>query len=306
LRILHWVKREKSGLFKTTLELAKYEERQGHQISLRTPSDNKLIYGFAGDDFDIQCIHSQINPMYYKDGKPKILFLHGEPNYGILNKVSINAIMDLLPIVDAMIAFNQHEADIWNSFKRVYVIQKGIDLEMYKPKNIGKKLKGSPAILYAEHWRGFRHPLHILAAVEKCISRVPKLRCYLFGCPDADKDFWLRIVRYNHYSIFTPGVFGQQNYINELLNMSDVVISPVFPSYGRVALEAMACNKPVIAYDSNPHATYQTRPYDIYDMAEKIIRCCDERPGGQREYVLKNANAEIMAKQAIEIYQRFV
>ena len=88
--------------------------------------------------------------------------------------------------------------------------------------------------------------------------------------------------------------------------MSDIVISPVFPSYGRVALEAMACNKPVVAYDSNPHAPYQTRPYDIFDMAEKIIRCCDERPGGQREYVMKNANAEIMAKQAIEIYQRFV
>ena len=36
---------------------------------------------------------------------------------------------------------------IWNSFKRTYVIPKGIDLETYKPMTLGKKLKGKPAIL---------------------------------------------------------------------------------------------------------------------------------------------------------------
>jgi len=306
LKIVHWVKREKSGLFKTTLELAKYEERKGHKISLRTPSDNKLIYGFAGDDFDIHCIHSQINPLYYKDGKPKMLFMHGEPNYGVSNKISIGAIMDLLPLVDGVISFNKEEAETWNSFKRVYIIQKGIDLEMYKPTVVGKKLVGSPAILYSEHWRGFRHPLHVMAAAEKCLTKMPKLKVYLFGCPEDDKAFWLKLVRFNHYSLFTPGVFGQQKYINEILNMSDMVVSPVFPSYGRVALEAMACDKPTVGYDSNPHVNYKVRPYDINDLADKIMKCYEEKPTGQRDYVSKNANAEIMAEQAIDVYKRFI
>ena len=62
MKILHWVKKENSGLFRTAIELAKYEERQGHVIAFRQPSKNETFYGFRDDDFDIHCIHSQINP----------------------------------------------------------------------------------------------------------------------------------------------------------------------------------------------------------------------------------------------------
>ena len=173
MKILHFLKKEKSGLFKTTIELCKYEERLGHSVSLRTPADNRTFYGFADDNFDIIAIHSQINPIYYKHKCPKVLFLHGECDYGMLVKVSTASIMDLVPIVDAFIAFNPDEARIWSSFKRTYVIPKGIDLEKYKPEDIGKKLKGSPAVVYAEHWRQFRHPLHALVALETVKKKLP-------------------------------------------------------------------------------------------------------------------------------------
>ena len=133
MKITHWLKQENSGLFRTTAELTKYEMQLGHTVSLRDPHTNRTFFGFADDDFDIHCVHSQIHPHYHKDGKPKVLFLHGEPDYGMLHKVSITAIMKLVPIIDAFIAFNEDEAKIWNSFKRTYVIPKGIDLEKYKP-----------------------------------------------------------------------------------------------------------------------------------------------------------------------------
>lgn len=306
MKIVHWIRKENSGLFRTAVELAKYEERLGHTVGLRTPKENGTFYGFADDDFDIHAIHSQIHPHYYKDGKPKILFLHGEPDYGMLHKVSTNAIMDLLPLMDCFVAFNEAEATLWNSFKRTYTITKGVDLEIYKPQKLDKKFTGKPAILYCEHWRTFRHPFHVFVALERVKRKIPTMRFYPFGCPDSEKEFWLRLVRQNRYLTFCPGVFKHQQAIDKLINLSDMVVSPVFPSYGRVSLEALACNKPVVAYKTNPHANYKCEPYDPDDMAEKIIQCWEEKPNNQRKYAEEHLSAEQMAREAIEIYRRFL
>lgn len=314
MKIIHWLKKENSGLFRTTIELAKYEERAGHIVSLRLPKENRSYYGFGDDDCDIHCVHSQFHPHYYKDDKPKLLFLHGEPEYGLMNKVSTSAIMDLVPLMDAFICFNEAEAKIWNSFKRTYVIPKGVDLETYKPLTLKKKLKGSPAILYAEHWRSFRHPLHVFIALERVVKKLPQMRFYPVGCPEKEKPFWDRIIRQNRYKLFTPALIGNFNKMQIILNMADIVVSPVYPSYGRVSLEAMACGKPVVAYKTNPYATYKCEPYKPDDMAEKIDRCYEnfycnrdyqQRLNSIREHC-KQFDAKIMAEKAIEIYRRFV
>ncbi len=91
-----------------------------------------------------------------------------------------------------------------------------------------------------------------------------------------------------------------------LLSLADIVVSPVFPSYGRVSLEALAMNKPVVAYKTNPHADYKCEPYDPDDMAEKILQCWEEKRNGQREYAEKYLSAKDMADRAIEIYRRYV
>lgn len=306
MKLLHWVKKENSGLFRTVAELAKYEERLGHQTALREPANNNTFYGFTTDDPDMHCIHSQINPAYYKDDIPKVLFLHGEPDYGMMTKVSTNAIMDFAPQVEAFITLNEKEGQIWNSFKKTHVIPKGIDLEKYKPIASNKKLKGSPSILYIEHWRQFRHPLHVFVALEKVYRKNTKMRFYPFGCPAGDRDFWLKIIRQNKYSFFCPGVFQFQKSSVDLINMCDMVISPVYPSYGRVSIEAKACNKPVIAYNTNPHADYKIEPYNIDAIVDSVIDCWDKKPNGQRKYAEDNLSAMDMAKAAVDIYRRYV
>jgi len=306
MRIAHWVNKEGSGLFRTTVELAKYEEKAGHSISLRSPDTNETFYGFTDNDFDIHCIHSQLHPHCLKDNKPKMLFMHGEPDYGMIGMGSVSAIMDLIPFMDAAIAFNPDEARIWNSFKRTYVIQKGIDLERYKPIKHKEKLAGEPSILYIEHWRSFRHPLHSLVALETAKKTLTKLRFYPFGCHEDNQKFWLRLLRQNQYNRFTPGMFKSQKKIPEIMGLVDMVISPVFPSYGRVSLEALACDKPVVAYNTNPHTDYTCPPYDPDALAECVIKCWQDKPTGQREYAEKNLDAKVMAEQAIEIYRRFV
>jgi len=304
MKIIHWLKEENSGLFRTTAELTAEEIKQGHAVSLRNPFTAKTFFGFADDDFDIHCVHSQIHPHYHKDNKPKVLFLHGEPDYGMLHKISVNAIMTLAPIMDAFIAFNEQEATIWNSFKRTVIVPKGVNLEMYRPIDTKKKLQGQPAILYAEHWRSFRHPLHVFIAMERVMKKLPKAKFYPFGCPKEDKDFWMKLIKQNQYTYFTKGVFQPQTNMPGLLNLADIVVSPVFPSYGRVSLEALACDKPVVAYKTNPHATYVCEPYNPDDMAEKIIQCYEEKPTGMREYAEKNLSITQMAERAIEIYRK--
>ena len=47
---------------------------------------------------DIHTIHSQINIRTYHDGKPKIMWMHGEPLSSVGNGISMKAIVDLAPI----------------------------------------------------------------------------------------------------------------------------------------------------------------------------------------------------------------
>ena len=70
MNITHWVRKENSGLFRTTLELATYEEKQGHKVTLREPTGEKPIYGILKDP-DIELVHSQLATASYYNGKPK-------------------------------------------------------------------------------------------------------------------------------------------------------------------------------------------------------------------------------------------
>jgi len=70
VKILKWMKKEKSGLAFTTLELAKYEQRLGNAVAIRQPGEDAPIYGTMTDP-DIHTIHSQIGLSAYHDHKPK-------------------------------------------------------------------------------------------------------------------------------------------------------------------------------------------------------------------------------------------
>ena len=78
MRIVHWMKREKSGLAYTTIELAAAEEKLGHQVCIREPSGN-VLYGQPSDDCDVELIHSQLPVQSYHNGKVRFCWMHGEP-----------------------------------------------------------------------------------------------------------------------------------------------------------------------------------------------------------------------------------
>jgi aspartate-semialdehyde dehydrogenase len=66
-------------------------------------------------DPDIEVIHSQLPVTSYHNRKPRVMFMHGEPLSSVGNGISMRAIVDLAPLVDAFIAMRQEEWAIWSS-----------------------------------------------------------------------------------------------------------------------------------------------------------------------------------------------
>ena len=248
MNILHWVRKEHSGLFRSTLELATYEEKAGHTITLREPTGETPIYG-NGEDPDVELVHSQMSASSYHNGKPKFMWMHGEPLSSVGNKVSMKAIVDLAPQMDAFVCMRQEEHIVWNSIKRTYRVPKGIDLEMYKPlEGITERLPGEPAVLYVENWRGQRNPLYVCVAMQEVWKKYPKARLHLVNCNDKKmRAMFQSLIDHNKWWTFVRTLSGavKPDAINHLYNKADIVVSGLFPLYAR-GIEALGAGKAFI------------------------------------------------------------
>lgn len=261
MNCLHWMKKEKSGLAFTTLELVQAEEQLGHRVCLREPTDAQggpgpVLYGDPGLVPDVEFIHSQLPITSYFTRTPKLMFMHGEPLSSVANGVSMKAIVDLAPKVDAFIAMRAEEAAIWRTIKRTYVVKKGIDLDRFHPiavpahdpKDPTSKLEGAPSVLYCEHWRGQRNPLYWCVAMETVYRRYPAARLHLFNCTDPKMGATFKaLITGNKWWPFIRSLQGSvaDADVNRLYNRTDIVVSGLYPLYAR-SIEALGAGKAFI------------------------------------------------------------
>lgn len=282
------MKREKSGLAFTTLELVKAEEQQGHRVCLREPTNEKgmpgaVLYGDAAMVADVEFVHSQMPLSSYHTRTPKFLWMHGEPLSSVGNGVSMKAIVDMAPKVDAFLAMRQEEAAIWSTIKRTYVVSKGIDLERFTPVDVPptdaanpqSKLSGSPAVLYCEHWRGQRNPLYWCVAMEQVFRTNPDARLHLFNSPGGKlHETFKALIAHNKWWTFIRTLNGAvaDTDVNLLYNRADIVVSGLYPLYAR-SIEAFGAGKAFIG----PGYTDPDYPwhcdYHPDSMAHAITEC---------------------------------
>lgn len=322
MKIGHWMKKEKSGLAFTTLELVQAELSQGHTVFLREPTDAEarpgaLLYGDERLDCDVECIHSQMPITSYQNGRPKVLWMHGEPLSSVGNGVSMKAIVDMASRVECFIAMRQEEASIWNLIKRTHVVPKGIDLARFHPVDVPphdpndseSKLSGEPAVLYVEHWRGQRNPLYLVAAMQKVWQKLPKARLHLFNCTDPKmyKTFQ-SLVQYSKLWTYVRTMHGpvKDDQVNRLYNRADIIVSCLFPLYAR-SIEALGAGKALIA----PGYTDSDYPWhcelDTDSMADAIVRCWENY--GQvnyRQYAERKHDVQETVRQSVAIYERYL
>ena len=308
MNLVHYVKKEASGLWSATIEIVDSEERLGHKVAMREPSTNDLIYGDAHIEPDVEIIHSQLPVQRYYSGKPRFMWMHGEPLSSVGNGVSMKAIVDLAPLVDAFICMRQEEQIIWNSIKRTYYVPKGIDLERYRPLDgIQDKLSGEPSVLYIENWRRQRNPLYLCVAMQEVWKKFPKARLHLYNLRDKNmSETFKALISNNKWNPFIRSMQGPVKDVNQLYNQIDIVVSCLYPLYAR-GIEAFGAGKAFIGpgykVDKYPWTT-ELQPETI---AETIIKCWEGYDKiDYRKWAEDHHDADEMVKQSLAIYERYL
>ena len=307
MNIVHWMKREDSGLARCTLELAKYEEKAGHKVCVKEPGEDKIVYGIDRD-IQIHSIHSQLHISAYHDNKPKFMWMHGEPLSSVGNGVSMKAIVDLAPVVDAFICMRKEEWIIWNSIKRTFLVPKGIDLDIYKPLDgITEKLSGEPSVLYIENWRGQRNPLYLCVAMQEVHKKYPKARLHLFNIRDQKlNETFQALYKNNKWWTFLAAMKGATNDVNLLYNRVDMVVSCLYPLYAR-GIEAFGAGKAFIG----PGYKEDNYPFQCdlqpESMANAIINCWENYGKvDYRKWAETHHDVKETVKQSLSHYERFL
>lgn len=310
MKIAHHMKREDSGLLRSTLELAEWERRAGHDVYIQEPSTGDILYGQNGSPPDIHAIHSQLHPSTYYDRRPKLMYMHGEPLSSVANKVSMKAITDLSHLVAAFICMRREEQPIWESFgKRCHLIPKGVDLEVYKPlvgEEAPTKLSGSPSVLYYENWRGERNPLYLCVAMQKVWTKFPNARLHLFNCRDKKMlDTFRSLYDVGHWWPFLRSISGPTENPVALLNSADIVVSCLHPLYAR-GVEAFGCGKPFICPGYREPGYPWTCDMETGSMADAIIRCWENYSSLDcRKWAEDKHDIKTSAAMALEIYEKY-
>ena len=273
MKFAHWMRLENSGLAHTALELMEEEERQGHAVSLREPSTGNVLYGFT-DRPDLHAVHSQMHPSAYHDGIPKLMWMHGEPLGSVGNTVSMRAIVDLAPLMDAFVCMRQEEWPIWNAIRRTYVVPKGIDLQRFRPLDpTPDKLPGKPAVLYYENWRGQRNPLYLCVAMQEVHKALPEAKLHLYNCPGGKMaETFNDLIQHARWYTFIGSLKRQEPDPNLLLNRADIVVSCLSPLYAR-GIEALGAGKAFIAPGYRPVGYPWTCTLEPDSLAFAIQRC---------------------------------
>lgn len=318
MKLRHHVRQEDSGLFYSTLELVEEEERQGHQVSVMEPSTGKILYGFNGADVpDVHLIHSQLHHSAYHDKVPKFMWQHGEPLGSVGNGISMRAIVDLARSCEALICMRQEEHPVWDAIRKCYVVPKGIDLNRFVIQEPAPEpLKGNPAILYYENWRGQRNPLMLCIAMQELVKEFPEARLHLYNCPGGKMyDTFRELINHCRWGTFIASIKSAEKDVPTLLNRADIVVSCLYPLYAR-GIEAFGCGRAFIGPGYAEHDYPYTCKLEPKSIGEAIRRCwLGPFEGGKsrefahayfRAWAEKHHDVSDTVKKSVDIYQRYL
>jgi glycosyltransferase involved in cell wall biosynthesis len=235
------------------------------------------------------------------------MWMHGEPLSSVGNGVSMKAIIDLAPLVDAFLCMRREELSVWSSIKRTYLVPKGVDMDFYKPLMGVEKLSGKPAVLYSENWRGQRNPLYLCVAMEKVWRKFPDARLHLYNCPGGKMhETFMAMAKYNKWWPFLRTISGPAPDVNTLYNQADIVVSCLYPLYAR-SIEALAAGKAMICPGYREPGYPWTCDLDPDSMADTIIRCWENYDSvDYRKWAEDRHDVKETVRQSVEIYGRYI
>jgi glycosyltransferase involved in cell wall biosynthesis len=311
MNIVHWMRKEDSGLVRQTIEIAKYEERAGHQVSVVTPFDYEVLYGKPDLKAEVHSVHSGMPIKHYHEGTPKLMWMHGEPLGSVANGVSMKTIANLASTMDAFICMRREEQPVWNSLRRTYYVPKGVDLERYRPITLPAdqpKLHGNPSILYYENWRGQRNPLYLCVAMERVQKVFPEAKLHLYNVQDQKMldTFKAMDAAAKWSETFIRSLKGKVTDPNLLLNRADIVVSCLYPLYAR-GIEAFAAGKAFIGPGYREPDYPFTCELDPISMGDAIIKCWENYDSiNYRRWAEDRHDVAETVRQWLDITKRYL
>ena len=238
---------------------------------------------------------------------------------------------------DHVIAISNHVKDLITRQyvdveERLTVVHRGVDIDLFNPNNVHQTrivnfVEGMaipedvPVIMLparATKWKGHQILLQALAKIKD-----RPFICLMVGAGDGKPAFVSELVRYG-LQLGLEGRFRLTPLVDDMpaaLMVADVVAMPsITPEpFGRVALEAQAMGRPVVAFDHGG-ATESIRhdetgwlavPGDADSLAVALQAALDLTPRKRktlattaRQHIEANFSTETMCRQTIKIYRR--
>jgi glycosyltransferase involved in cell wall biosynthesis len=205
------------------------------------------------------------------------------------------------------------------------VISNGIDFneiaDIGVRENFGaNKQVDELTMIYAGRLFWMKGIMYVLDAYSVLRKQFKNLRLRIFGKGPLAKDV-SRLIRDRGFSnsIYFGGFLPHERLVKEV-KAADVVLFPsMYESQPVFALEAMACKKPVIAFDlpstreivKNNKTGLLAKKGNLEDLCEKTSQVLDDKDFRERlgrngyEYVRKNHDWNEQAKKYLKVYEEF-
>ncbi|MDC1382585.1 glycosyltransferase family 4 protein [Candidatus Puniceispirillum sp.] len=216
--------------------------------------------------------------------------------------------------------------------ERLSVVHRGVDIDLFNPKNVNQtrivNFVGSlavpedlPVIMLparGTRWKGH----HILLEALAKIKDVPFI-CLLIGAGDGKPVFVNELVRFGQ-DLGLEGRFRLLPIVDDMpaaMMVADVVVMPsITPEpFGRVALEAQAMGRPIIAFDYGGAAEsiipgktgWLANPGDVDSLADALSVALSLGPRQRkkmaltaRQHIEEKFSTDRMCVQTLKIYRR--
>ncbi len=215
---------------------------------------------------------------------------------------------------------------------RLSVVHRGVDIDLFSPERVNQTRiinfvdnlavpEDVPVVMLparATEWKGH----HILLQALSKIKDRPFI-CLMIGAGDGKPAFVKGLARFGD-ELGLEGRFRLTPIVDDMpaaLMVADVVVMPsITPEpFGRVALEAQAMGRPIVAFDHGgavesilPGKTgWLARPTDVNSLAEALEAALSLSPRQRkmlaksaRRHIEQNFSSEAMCYKTMKIYRR--
>ena len=275
-------------------------------------------------------------PVAKEMGLPSVATIHGRFIASNIIKRFYNAKILTADMIIVISDYIRHvvTTQFKGKEKRLTVVHRGVDTHYFDPKGISHTRiinfadsvalpEDVPVIMLPGRptsWKG--HKI-LLEALSKIVDK--KFICLMVGAADGTKSFVASLTDQGQ-RLGLEGRFRLTQSSTDMpaaLMVSDVVVMPsITPEpFGRVALEAQAMGRPIIAFNHggakesviHKETGWLVTPSDADQLAQAVreaisltSRKRNKMAKRAREHILQNFSTEIMCRKTFEVYLRLL